>query len=92
MQAGSGGTGFDALGATYPHENAQGLGPFAALVNERPPNDPVLLETARLIQAADFHEQLDDHPAAARATTNLPWLPSGDEGRSRDGGACFIRI
>jgi hypothetical protein len=60
----TGGTGFDAPGATYPHEDAQGLCSFAALVNERLAHDPVLLEMARIVQAADFNEQLDNHPAA----------------------------
>src|SRR6266496_872698 len=32
MQTGTGATGFDAPGATYPHEDAQGLCSFAALV------------------------------------------------------------
>ena len=56
--------GFDAPNATYPHKNAQGLCSFAALVHERFPNNPVLMEMARIVQAADFKDQLDDHPAA----------------------------
>jgi hypothetical protein len=63
-QAESGCTGFDAPGATYPHKNAQGLCSFAALVHERLPRDPVLMEMARIVQAADFNEELEDHPAA----------------------------
>ena len=64
VQAESGGTGFDAPGATYPHRDARGLCSFAALVHERLADDPVLLEMARIVQAADFKDQLDDHPAA----------------------------
>ena len=64
VQAGTGATGFDAPGATYPHEDAQGLCSFAALVRERLAHDPVLLEMARIVQAADIKGQLDDHPAA----------------------------
>lgn len=56
--------GFDAPGATYPHKNAEGLCSFAALVYERLAHDPVLVEMARIVQAADFNDQLDDHPAA----------------------------
>lgn len=63
-QADTGGTGFDAPGATYRHENEQGLCSFAALVNERLAHDLVLLQMARIVQAADFNGQLDDHPAA----------------------------
>jgi len=64
IQAQTGATGFDALGATYPHQDAQGFCSFAALVRERLGDDPVLLEMARIVQAADIKGQLDDHPAA----------------------------
>jgi len=64
VQAETGTTGFDAPGATYPHKDAQGLCSFAALVHERLAHDPVLLEMARIVQAADIKGQLDDHPAA----------------------------
>jgi len=56
--------GFDAPGATYPHRDAHGLCSFAALVNERLAHDHVVLEMARIVQAADFNDQLEDHPAA----------------------------
>lgn len=56
--------GFDAPGATYPHKDAQGNCSFAALVRERLPHDPVLLEMARIVQAADIKGELGDHPAA----------------------------
>lgn len=59
-----GATGFDAPNATYPHKDAEGLCSFAALVRERLANDPVLVEMARIVQAADFNDQVDDHPAA----------------------------
>ena len=59
-----GAIGFDAPNATYPHKDGPGLCSFAALVQERLANDPVLVEMARIVQAADFNEQLDDHPAA----------------------------
>lgn len=64
VQVESGAIGFDAPGATYPHKNAQGLCSFAALVSERLAHDPVLVEMARIVQAADFREQVDSHPAA----------------------------
>ncbi len=57
-------TGFDAPGATYPHKDAQGLCSFAALVRERLAHDPVLLEMAEIVQAADIQGELDGHPAA----------------------------
>ncbi len=64
LQAEQGATGFDAPNATYPHKNAEGLCSFAALVHERLPHDQILVEMARIVQAADFNDQLDDHPAA----------------------------
>ena len=63
-QAGQGAIGFDAPGARYPHKNGEALCSFAALVHERLANNPVLMEMARLVQAADFKDQLDSHPAA----------------------------
>jgi hypothetical protein len=59
-----GGTGFDAPGVRYPHRDADGRCSFAALVHERLAHDAVLVEIARIVQAADFKDQNDDHPAA----------------------------
>jgi hypothetical protein len=56
--------GFDAPDAAYPHKNEKGLCSFAALVHERFIDNAVLVEMARIVQAADFKDQLDDHPAA----------------------------
>ena len=64
IQVQTGATGFDAPGATYPHQDAQGLCSFAALVRERLAHDPALLEMARIVQAADIKRQLDNHRAA----------------------------
>ena len=63
-QENEGATGFDAPNATYPHKDAEGLCSFAALVHERLADDQVLVEMARIVQAADFNDQLDDHAAA----------------------------
>src|SRR6266446_2922026 len=64
VQAGTGATGFDAPGATYAHQDEEGLCSFAALVHERLAHDPVLLEMAYIMQAADITGELDNHPAA----------------------------
>lgn len=64
IQAASGAIGFDAPGATYPHRDVNGRCSFAALVHERLADNPVLVEMARIVQAADFKDQLDSHPAA----------------------------
>jgi hypothetical protein len=82
MQTELGATGFDAPGATYPHQNAQGLCSFAALVFERLPHDSVLLEMARIVQAADIKDQLDDHPAARGLqliSRGFPLVTSSDD-------------
>lgn len=64
MQTETGAIGFDAPGATYPHQSVDGLCSFAALVQERLGHDRVLLEMARIVQAADIKGELNDHPAA----------------------------
>jgi hypothetical protein len=64
VQAAQGAIGFDVPDATYPHKNIEGLCSFAALVHERLGDDPVLVEMARIVQAADFKDQLNAHPAA----------------------------
>ncbi len=64
LQAEPSATGFDAPNATYPHKGVEGLCSFAALVHERLGDNPVLMEMARIVQAADFNDQLDDHPVA----------------------------
>ncbi len=64
MQVPQSATGFDAPGAIYPHQNAQGLCSFAALVQERFADDPALIELSRIVQAADIHGKLAEHPAA----------------------------
>lgn len=64
VQTQIGAIGFDAPGSTYPHKDSNGLCSFAALVRERLAHDRVLVEMARIVQAADIKDQLDDHPAA----------------------------
>ena len=78
----SGATGFDAPGATYPHSDTNGRCSFAALVHERLANDPLLVEMARVVQAADFKDQLDMHPAArglALISRGFPRVTSDDQ-------------
>ena len=80
-QAASGVVGFDAPGSTYPHKDEQGRCSFAALVDERLADDPVLLEMARIVQAVDFQDQLDKRPAARGLTLisrGFPLVASDD--------------
>jgi len=53
-----GAQGFDAPGATYPHQDARGRCSFEALVAEHRPDDPVLRTLARIVRGADFSEEL----------------------------------
>jgi hypothetical protein len=80
LQVEFGATGFDAPNATYPHKDAEGLCSFAALVHERLASDQVLVEMARVVQAADFSEQINDHPAASGLQLISPRVPASDQG------------
>jgi hypothetical protein len=59
-----GATGFDAPEARYPHRDAQGRCSFRALVEERCPDNPALDALARIVQSADFRDQLALSPEA----------------------------
>lgn len=48
--------GFDAPGARYPHQDAQGRCSFEALVDERCPGDEALRDLARIIHGADLKD------------------------------------
>jgi len=56
VQASEGALGFDAPGARYPHQDAQGRCSFEALVEERCPGDAALRELARIIHGADLKD------------------------------------
>ena len=86
VQEESGGTGFDAPGATYPHKDAEGLCSFAALVHERLSDDPALVEMAHIVQAADFKDLVDTHPAArglVLISRGFPRVSSDDQETAR---------
>jgi len=57
--------GFDAPGATYPHEDAAGRCSFEALVEEYCAGDPALVALARIVRGADFRDQLHLTPESA---------------------------
>ena len=50
--------GFDAPGATYPHEDAAGRCSFEALVEEHCAGDSALVALAPIVRGADFRDQL----------------------------------
>lgn len=54
VQADHGAIGFDAPGATYPHQDARGRCSFEVLVEEYQPGDAALRELAAIVHWADF--------------------------------------
>ena len=65
VQEREGATGFDAPGATYPHEDAKGRCSFEALVEERLSEDRALVELARIVHGADFADAVTSTPESA---------------------------
>lgn len=65
VQEREGAVGFDAPGATYPHEDTQGRGSFEALVHDKLAGDPVLVALARIVRGADFDDQLELTPESS---------------------------
>jgi hypothetical protein len=65
VQRREGAKGFDAPGATYPHQDAQGRCSFEALVAEHCAGDPALVALARIVRGADFRDQLGITPESA---------------------------
>ena len=58
-------TGFDAPGATYPHEDARGRCSFEALVEEHRADDAALVALARVVHGADFRDEIGLTPESA---------------------------
>jgi len=65
VQRREGATGFDAPGATYPHEDARGRCSFEALVEEHCAGDVALATLARIVHGADFRDQIGLTPESA---------------------------
>src|SRR5436853_3044430 len=57
--------GFDAPGATYPHQDARGRCSFEALVDEHCAGDAALQELARIVHCADLPDAPQIEPIAA---------------------------
>jgi hypothetical protein len=55
--------GFDAPGATYPHQDGAGRCSFEALVEEHRPTDGALRALARIVHRADFPEEAGPGPS-----------------------------
>jgi hypothetical protein len=54
----AGAVGFDAPGVRYPHRDSTGRCSFRALVEEYRPDDAALRALARIVQSADFADEL----------------------------------
>jgi len=65
VQRRDGAQGFDAPGATYPHQDEQGRCSFEALVAEHRPEDTALRELSRIVHGADFADQIGLTPESA---------------------------
>ena len=65
LQSRFGALGFDAPGATYPHQDLHGRCSFEALVAEHRPDDPALRELARIVRGADLPDQASITPESA---------------------------
>ena len=65
VQRREGATGFDAPGATYPHQDAHGRCSFEALVDQHCAGDAALVALARIVRGADFRDQLGITPESA---------------------------
>ncbi len=65
VQRRDGAKGFDAPGATYPHQDPRGRCSFEVLVEERCADDPALVALARIVRGADFRDQLHVTPESA---------------------------
>jgi hypothetical protein len=65
IQRREGAKGFDAPGATYPHQDADGRCSFEALVEEHCADDPALVALARIVRGADFRDQIGLTPESA---------------------------
>lgn len=64
VQEEQGAKGFDAPGATYPHQDGRGRCSFEALVDEHCATDVALQGLARIVHCADFPDAPQTEPAA----------------------------
>lgn len=74
-------TGFDAPGTTYPNQDAAGHCSCEALVAKHCANDPAVVALARIVQGADFREQIGIPPESAGLRTISDGFPlvAGDD-------------
>jgi hypothetical protein len=81
--------GFDAPGATYPHEDAAGRCSFEALVEEYCARDLALVALARIVRGADVRDQIDltpESPGLRAISDGFP-LVARDDHETVDGAA-----
>jgi hypothetical protein len=64
VERAEGAIGFDAPGARYPHRDREGRCSFRALAEEHCPDDPAMLALARIVQSADFPDEIGLSPEA----------------------------
>jgi hypothetical protein len=81
VQHREGAKGFDAPGATYPHQDQRGRCSFEALVEEHCAADAALMSLARIVRGADFRDQIALTPESAGLRTISDGFPliAGDD-------------
>jgi len=86
IQARENAKGFDAPGATYPHQDEKGRCSFEALVDEHCSSDAVLEEMARMVRGADFAEEtnLTEESAGIRTISQGFPLVTADDHETVD--------
>jgi len=86
IQARENAKGFDAPGATYPHQDEKGRCSFETLVDEHCSSDAVLEEMARMVRGADFAEEtnLTEESAGIRTISQGFPLVTADDHETVD--------
>lgn len=92
VERAEGAVGFDAPGARYPHKDARGRCSFRALVEEYFPEDPALMALARIVQGADFPDQIGDSaeaPGLLAISRGFPLVARDDHETVERGGFLY---
>ncbi len=81
VEQAEGAVGFDAPGARYPHRDREGRCSFRALAEELRPEDSALQAMARIIQSADFADEIElsrEAPGLVAISRGFPLVARDD--------------
>ena len=82
VQRRDGAKGFDAPGATYPHQDPAGRCSFEALVDDHCADDATLVALARIVRGADFRDQINltpESPGLRAISDGFPLVARDDQ-------------